>query len=277
MRATLIAILTILSLQSAFAQSRRDEMRETESQLEASTKQINQFFRRFNGEEDEKGKRYYEGDKRYRDPALRRKYTPVLFDAQIARKDPETVKSFIKTVTDKRSPEYLDFHHDDWFAEVQTTFDYNGKRITGTLYMRLQQQGQGYEWIIEDVSFPVFNRWFDKDTTANKKFMHPMSHELGFMPLKKALKDNDHAEQFTAKNYETDFLSIFLFELNQGHLEFVSVKNVSFHFFAIDDYYFALSYFNRPGYNSGWLISGIVELANQDEKQQMKDFIYGKG
>jgi hypothetical protein len=43
-----------------------------EGVLNASTKQVNQFFRRFNGEESTKGERYYEGDKDYRNPALRR-------------------------------------------------------------------------------------------------------------------------------------------------------------------------------------------------------------
>ncbi len=41
---------------------------EDETDLYTSTKQVNQFFRRFNGEEDMKGERYYPEDKDYRDP-----------------------------------------------------------------------------------------------------------------------------------------------------------------------------------------------------------------
>src|SRR5688572_23807959 len=44
---------------------------EDESRLYAESKQVNQFFRRFNGEEDEKGNRYYPGDKQYRGDKLR--------------------------------------------------------------------------------------------------------------------------------------------------------------------------------------------------------------
>ena len=55
--------------------------KEDESKLYAETKQVNQFFRRFNGEEDEKGERYYPKDKQYRSEKLRRKYIGMLFDA----------------------------------------------------------------------------------------------------------------------------------------------------------------------------------------------------
>src|SRR5688572_3573646 len=53
---------------------------EDESRLYAESKQVNQFFRRFNGEEDEKGNRYYPGDKQHRSDKLRRQYLRVLFD-----------------------------------------------------------------------------------------------------------------------------------------------------------------------------------------------------
>src|SRR5882672_9189733 len=51
-----------------------------ESKLYAESKQVNQFFRRFNGEEDEKGNRYYPGDKPYHSDKLRKKYLGILFD-----------------------------------------------------------------------------------------------------------------------------------------------------------------------------------------------------
>lgn len=275
MRSILIIILGIISIHSSVGQL-TDEMKETEEQLRASNKQMNQFFRRFNGEEDENGKRYYASDKKFRDVSLRKKYLPGLFDTQTSQIDAEVAKDFVKKITDKKSPVFLDHHTDDWFAEVSTTFKYKGKEISGLLYMRLQQQGQGYEWIIDDVAFDQFQKYFDKDTSASKKFMHPLSHELDFMTLRKALQNNDHAEQFTGRNYTPDFLSIFLYEMNQGNLKFVTVKNTKFHFFAIDGYYFSLANYNRSGYNSGWLISSLIQLNGADQKQQMKNYIYNK-
>lgn len=277
MKIFVLVLLGIISIHSSVSQNRlTDEMRETEEQLRASNKQMYQFFRRFNGEEDENGKRFYATNKKYRDPSLRKKYLPILFDAQTSQIDPETAKTFVRTVTDKKSPLFLDHHTDDWFAEVATTFTFRGKEISGLLYMRLQQQGQGYEWIIEDVAFDQFQKYFDKDTSENKKFMHPLSHELDFMTLRKALQGNNHTEQFTARKYSPDFLTIFLYEMNQGNMKFKTVKNVKFHFFAIDGYYFSLANFNRSGYNSGWLISSIIPLNSAGQKQQMKDYIYNK-
>lgn len=276
MKNLLFTLLATLSVHVSVGQGLTDDMKATEEQLRASTKQVNQFFRRFNGEEDEKGKRYYPKDKRYRDPSLRRKYVPVLFDTKTSQIETDQAKAFVRQITDKKSPDFLNFHQDDWLAEVTTIFNFKGKQITGTLYMRLQAQGQGYEWIIDDVFFQTFDQWFDKDTTATKKFMHPMSHELGFMTMRKAFRDNDHIEQYTGRNYQTDYLTLFLYEMNQGNMNFVSVKNVNFHFFAVEGYYFGLSNFNRPGYNSGWLISSLVALANEDQKRQMLDYIYHK-
>ncbi|UXX78439.1 hypothetical protein N7E81_13840 [Reichenbachiella carrageenanivorans] len=276
MKSILFALITLLSIHASVGQGLTDSMKDTEEQLRASTKQINQFFRRFNGEEDEDGKRYYPSDKRYRDANLRKRYMPVLFDTKTNQLDNDQTKAFIAKITDKKSPAFLDFNQDDWLAEVSATFKYKGRAISGTLYMRLQQQGQGYEWVIDDVAFSQFKKWFDKDTTETKKFLHPMSHELDFMTLRKGLKDNKHAEQFTPRTFQPDYLTLFIYELNQGNLEFTSVKNVNFHFFAIDGYYFGISNFNRPGYNSGWLISSLVPLANDDQKQQMLDYIYDK-
>lgn len=276
MRTLLFALLTVLSIHASVGQGLTDDMKDTEDQLRASTKQINQFFRRFNGEEDENGKRYYPSDKRYRDAALRKKYVPVLFDTQTSQINGDEAAAFIKNITDKKSPSFLDFHKDDWVAEVESTFKYKGREIKGALYMKLQPQGQGYEWVIQDVAFSQFSKWFDKKSGDEKQFLHPMSHELDFMTLRKALSEQKHAEQYTTDDYQTDYLSIFLYELNQGNLTFVSARNVAFHFFAVDGYYFSITNFNRPGYNSGWLISSLVPLANEDQKQQMKDYIYRK-
>ncbi|UXP31514.1 hypothetical protein N6H18_14270 [Reichenbachiella agarivorans] len=277
MRIAFIITLAIISFHTSVGQGRlTDDMKETEEQLSASTKQINQFFRRFNGEEDEKGNRYYPSDKNYHDPALRKKYMPVLFDTQTGQVDAALAKSFISKITSKTDPVYLDFHKDDWLAEVNTVFLFKGREIPGTLYMRLQQQGQGYEWVIEDVAFEQFQKLFDKDTSDTKKFLHPMSHELDFMTLRKGLEGNKHAEQFTGRKFEPDYLTIFLYEFNQGNMKFKTVKDVNFHFFSVKGYYFSISNFNRSGYNSGWLISSLVALSSEDEKQQMKNYIYGK-
>ncbi|WP_258097195.1 hypothetical protein [Marinoscillum pacificum] len=275
MRILAILSLTILCFHTSVGQGLTDEMKDTEEKLYASTKQINQFLRRFNGEEDEEGNRYYSGDKKYRDDGLRKKYLPVLFDKETGYISETVAKDFIKEVTDKRNPEFLDLHDKEMFAEVSAIFTYKGKETSALLYMKMQQQGLGYEWVIDDVAFDPFKKLYKKDTSEAKRFMHPMSHELGFMTLRKALQNEKYPEQFTPREYQPDYLTLFLFELKAGNLKFKTVKNVKFHFFTIDNWYFELSNFNRPGYNTGWLISNLTKLEG-NQKQMMKDYIYDK-
>ena len=81
-----------------------------ESKLYAESKQINQFFRRFNGEEDEKGNRYYPRDKQYRNAKLRKKYLGVLFDESNAEMSASHKTEFVKYVIDKAESSVLNFH-----------------------------------------------------------------------------------------------------------------------------------------------------------------------
>jgi len=268
-----VILLTLFHM--SVGQDLTDDMRDTEEKLYASTKQINQFFRRFNGEEDEKGERYYPADKKYRDDGLRRKYLPNLFDRESGYINESLARDFMKEVTDRKTPSFLDLHDKEMFAEVSAVFNYKGKETSALLYMKIQQQGQGYEWVIDDVAFDPFKKQYKKDTSESKRFMHPMSHELAFMTLRKALQNEKYPEQFTPREFQPDYLTLFLYELKAGNLKFKTVKNVKFHFFSIEGWYFELANFNRSGYNTGWLISNLVRLEG-NQKQMMKDYIYDK-
>lgn len=276
MRLIIIGAFIALVTTASVGQGRlTDDMKGTEEKLYASNKQINQFFRRFNGEEDEAGNRYYEDNKKYRDANLRKKYLPILFDTETGYVSESLAKEFMQQVSDKKDPDFLDFHGSEWFSEVNASVRYKGKVTSVLLYMKIQKQGKGYEWVIDDVSFEPFKTFFEKDTSASKKFIHPMSHELDFMTLRKALDLNPYPEQYTPRSYRPDYLTLFLYEVKRGNLKFETVKNVKFHFFSIDGWYFELSNFNRSGYNTGWLISNLVTLGD-GQKQQMKDYLYDK-
>ena len=246
-----------------------------EEAFRASTKQVNQFFRRFNGEEDLKGDKYLPDDKRYRDYKIRREYLPYLIDQSVTNANQGTTDSFIEFVNDRKSPIFLDFHGAGWSAEVNCVFQEKGKEIGVSLMMQLQPQGQGYEWVIESVSNPTYFALFGKDTSENKPFIHPMSHELDFMNLRKAFKSEVNPESFTKDDYHPDYLTLFLYQLKKGELSFQSVQSVKFHFFTIPGWYFEVSNFNRPGMSSGWLISNLVAVTDE-QKKQIKAYIYGQ-
>ena len=262
-------ILLSLSLQAQLV----DEM-DDESKLYAANKQVNQFFRRFNGEEDEKGERYYPKDRLYRSEKLRKKYIGILFDASNAGITPELKVEFTKDVVDKEKPGILNFHGGNWFSEVHTLFLMNGKEVPITLFMELEKHHQGTRWVISKVYADIFRPAFERDTVKVGKFLHPLSHELDFMNLRKAFSKPDSVSQYTLKKFVPDHLSVFLYEVKKGNLKFKTVQEVKFHFFQIDGWYFELSQFNRPGYNTGWLISNLVKVKNESEKNLLKKYIY---
>ena len=245
-----------------------------ESKLYAESKQVNQFIRRFNGQEDEKGNRYYASDKLFQSPKLRKKYLDVLFDDSNKGISPALRNEFSKAVIDK--PLLLDFHGGNWFSEVQTTFALNGKDQPVTLFMELEKDHLGSKWVIQRVYTKIFDPAFARDTVRIGKFLHPMSHELDFMNLRKAFDNKDSVSQFASKHFTPDYLSVFLYEIKKGNLKFKTVDQVKFHFFQIDGWYFELAEFNRPGYNTGWLISSLVKLTSDADKNLLRKYIYNE-
>ncbi len=245
-----------------------------ESRLYAESKQVNQFFRRFNGEENEKGKRYYPADKLYRSVKLRKKYLGILFDENNVGMSAVVKTQFVKDVLEKSESALLDFHGPGWFAEVHATFVINGKPQSVILFMELEKDHLGSKWVIYKVHADGFEPYFLRDTLKVGRFLHPMSHELDFMNLRKALASGDSVSQFTVKRFVPDHLSVFLYEIKKGNIKFQSVDEVKFHFFQIAGWYFELSEFNRSGYNTGWLISNLMKLNDEKDQDILRRHLY---
>jgi hypothetical protein len=247
-----------------------------ESILYAQTKQVGQFFRRFNGEEDVQGKRLTSGDKFIRDPKMRKKYLPILFDFSSSNINQDLKEVFINQVQNPKNPTYLDFHGKDWFAEVNTTFTFKGQRVNLILYLKIEKQNLGYKWVFSNVYFDKFDKWFKHvgDTTNNKLFLHPMSHELDFMNINKVFREEENIDYYLAANYRPDQLSLFVEEVKSGNLKFEAVNSVKFHFFQVPGWYFELVYFNRNDKNSGWLISNLVRVNEKEKKELIRNYTH---
>jgi hypothetical protein len=249
---------------------------EDETVLYAETKQVNQFIKRFNSEEDKDGNRLYEGDLGYHDNNLRTMALPMIFDNETSFISKSTQNKFIKKVTDTKNPIYLDFHGGEWFAEVIIYALYYGRSAEARLFLKIQEEEVGSKWVISQVYFEPFNAMFFKNPSGKDKFLHPMSHELDFINLEKIFRDNSLIEYYAYGDFWPDYLSIFLYEMKKKNLKFEGVKKVKLHFFQIDGYYFTLDEFNRPGYNAGWLISDLKEVSDI-EKDNILNKIYHEG
>ena len=265
----LIALGLLLSV-SGYAQTIGDfKMDETE--FYAMTKQMGQFMRRFNYEEDQFGNRLYPKDKDYRSNEMRRKSLPILFDPEKYGNQTELQRYFIEDVT-KNDSTYMTFLGGRWFSEVSATFKYKGKDVNVMLFLAVEKEGLGSKWVLTNVYFSEFNKLFPNGEMAEKEkhFLHPMSHELDFMNIYKAFQDPDVIEYYASKEYHPDYLTLFFYEIKQGHLVFQHVDGVKFHVFQIKDWYFEVSWFNRSGLNSGWLMSDVIYMPEKEKNNLIK-------
>ena len=274
MRTTIRNITLIVGLfllgGHAFAQTIGNfQMDETE--LYAMTKQMGQFMRRFNYEEDQKGERLNPKDPRYRNNEMRRQSLPILFDQEKYGKQTELQRYFIEDVT-KGDSTFMTFLGGRWYSEVSATFRYGGKDVNIIMFLTVEKEGLGSKWVLTNVYFPEFNKMFPTGEIAEKEkhFLHPMSHELDFMNIYKAFQNAEVIEYYASKEYQPDYLTLFFYEIKKGNLVFKNVDSVKFHVLQIKDWYFEVSWFNRSGLNSGWLMSNVIYISEKEKANLIK-------
>lgn len=270
MKQLCIALLLLFQI-SSFAQNDPKYVNDpvTETQLRAQTKQLNQFMRRFNGEENRKGKRLYKGAKGYRSASLRTNYINNLFDNSNFTITPAAKDKFLKHVIGSK-PQFLDTHNGHWFAEIKSSFAYQGTTQELTIFLKFEAKGKGWHWVISSIYFKPYLSMFARPTLKGGEILHPMSHEIDFMPLNKVFQKPQNIVGYTPKDFKPDFLSIFAYDVKSKRLKFKSVNQVKYHFFQVDDYYFQISEFIRDGLNTGWLISNLVEIPEKEKEQFIK-------
>ena len=246
------------------------EVQIDEREFYTMTKQMGQFIHRFNYEEDPTGKRLYASDKDYRNAAKRKDALPLLFDLDNPRTSGNLRNFFVEDLLKNR--QFLEFLGGNWFSEVSAKFKWKGQDVDISLIMTLEKDGLGSKWVISNVFFSEFQKYFPQGELADreKHFLHPMSHELDFMNIYKIFNDPQIVEYYASTDYQPDYLTLFFYEIKQGTLKFNHVESVKFHVFQIQNWYFEVSWFNRSGYNSGWLISNLIYLKEEEKEALLK-------
>lgn len=275
-RSILLLFLTCI-ITGGFSQGTIGDVTLDDSRFYAQTKQVNQFFRRFNNEEDVEGKRLYKGDSTYRSDKNRRSYLNMIFDNSSTTIDQVLKTQFMAEVTYKKNPQFLDFHNPEWFAEVNTSFSWKGQPVDIILFMHLEKENLGHKWVISNIYFSRINDNIQKpEDTTHRRFLHPLSHELEFMNLSKVFRETDWVSAYFPKDYTPDPLTVFNYELKNGNLKFETIRSTKFHFFQIPSWYFEVSFFNRSDFNSGWLISNLARITAEEKSHLMKQYLNGK-
>ena len=270
-------LITTLLLAAMIIQAQSNSFNnfsEDESNLYRMNKQVGQFVKRFNMEEDQYGKTLPTTDRKYHNNNLRKKMLPGLFDQYNHRTSGELRKFFIDDITNAKHPVYLNFLDKDWYAELSVTFYADGDEVNIILYLTLEEENLGSKWILSNVYYSYFPQLFPRidSTEQQNHFLHPQSHELDFMNLHKALEDPGHIEYYASDKYRPDFLTLFFYQMKTGKLKFKEINSVKFHFFQIKNWYFELSWFNRNNNNSGWLISNLKYVDDKTKKELIKSY-----
>jgi hypothetical protein len=230
-----------------------------EIQLQASTKQVNQFFRRFNAEEGPDGQRWYPENPDYRSVAIRRKYIPLMVD-KAARIPDSLVRSFTQDATN--GGHFLSLHGGDFLAEVHAVFAWEGKLDTLKLFLSLQEESVGSKWVI--ISAHGISNLAKGQKDTGQVFLHPLSHEIEFMNLFRAFQDADNMHSYVKEDFEPDGLSVLWYEIQRKRVVFKSVIGVLFHCRQIEGWYFTLEQKLRPELNSGWLITHLQRQSGRN-------------
>lgn len=268
---TLLIFASLIKTTCAQVYSNLGDVENDERALYTMTKQMSQFISRFNYEEDQYGKKLNPNSPDYRDREKRKSVLPLLFDMENERTNGSLRDFFIADLTETNS-NYFEFLGGKWYSEVSATFKWKGKSVDISMIFAIEQENLGSKWVLTNVYFPEFSKLFPKGDIAEqqKHFLHPMSHELDFMNIHKVFKTPECVEYYASESYSTDYLTLFFYEIKNGNLVFEKVNNEKFHVFQIDNWYFEVSWFNRSGYNTGWLISNLIFLKDNEKEELLK-------
>lgn len=269
----LLTLLILISIKTTNAQiyNNLGDVETDERALYTMTKQMSQFISRFNYEEDQYGKKLNPNSPDYRDRQKRKDVLPLLFDMENQRTNGSLRDFFIADLTESDS-NYFEFLGGKWYSEVSATFKWKGETVDISMIFAIEKENLGSKWVLTNVFFPEFNKLFPKGDIAEqqKHFLHPMSHELDFMNIYKVFKTPECVEYYASESYSTDYLTLFFYEIKNGNLVFEKVNSEKFHVFQIDNWYFEVSWFNRSGYNTGWLISNLIFLKDNEKEELLK-------
>jgi hypothetical protein len=268
---TLLLLGVLVKLSEAQVYTNLGDVQVDEKAFYTMTKQMSQFMSRFNYEEDQYGKKIHPDSPDYRNRMKRKTVLPLLFDMENPRTNGSLRDFFISDLTQADS-NYFEFLGGKWYSEVSATFKMNGQSVDISMIFAIEQENLGSKWVLTNVFFSDFNKLFPKGDIAEqqKHFLHPMSHELDFMNIHKVFKTPECIEYYASNTYSPDYLSMFFYEIKKGNLVFEKINSEKFHVFQIDNWYFEVSWFNREGLNTGWLISNLIFLKDNEKEELLK-------
>ncbi|MBO6296420.1 MAG: hypothetical protein J6M54_02725 [Prevotella sp.] len=234
----------------------------------AQIKSIDEFIQRFNGDESH--------------PELKREDRIVnllaLFDYKMNHEGlsdsafKKNVMDFVQQVNASGSK--IKLTDDAFYAEAEITANISGKSLSLSIILQSQTYNKDrIRWAIVGVRGLAKAGIID---TEHFYGISPVDHETHFMSIGDIFAHNaPEIIGYRGKDTKIDELSVFLTMAKLDKVRIISVNQLTMHCLEIPDFVFTINEEGRRGGNSGWLISKVIKI-NENEKNKYKSKLLGR-
>lgn len=158
----------------------------------------------------------------------------------------------------------LRFGDENWFADIDVVGKYDGEKCHFFLCLRTEEvEEDSFRWALADAYGEIFE--MSPMPKEGLFMMSPVDHELNFMGLSE-MTDKYHAKQIVSNLHSgasIDPLSVFCAMVYERKLEIDYVSKIRYRFLQVPGFCFTVEFFEREGYNAGWLISGLQRMSEK--------------
>ena len=272
------ACLLVLVCDQASAQVFVNNAGAREKHFVYEVKQIDEFFERFNDDSSSFIRREYESyHKKFN--LTREQLVRSLFNYETHNWDSSLIDEFVQAAVNMNKPQLLDFYGNDWFAEANCKFEYNGSVIEIPIILRIEADARKRsKWMIAAIKHNSIKQEVQvtlaPDSMKKNKFITPASHASNFIELARAFEDKEHLSDYFEEGFFKRANAIgFYNALLKNQIRFVAVKDIKYHYLQVDAWIFTVENFQRKALNSGWLINQLKTATEAEKKLYIRNLL----
>lgn len=264
MRKYLLILLSFVALGS-YAQSFGNIQ---EDMFNYQVKGIGEFMARFNSDE------HIKFDMHLPDSLSQRKKDILsVCNYEISRTIPDfenVINNFIKIIEEYDLK--LQFSDSTWFALGKFDVQYKKNPIKLNLLLTPHEaRPRRFCWALLDVGGKDINQLAD---TTRWVGISPTDNELDFIELAgKSKSQRGNFPGFRKPGKDIDYLSAFVALVQSGVVTINHCNKITYYFLNVPNYIFTVENFIRESSNSGWLISSIIPVDDDQKQSYLKSVL----
>ncbi len=245
-----------------------------EQLLRARVKQLDEFISRFNLKSTVSDNLEIP-KKQAAFNQMRTEHIASLFDHEWVQKATEEQKqqatNFINQVVEGKQAQFLAYEDAKWFATTKGESIYKGKKYPTHFTMKMEKDEKDekglFKWSIAAVAAE-----FLENSQSNAEGLSPISHDLNFSKLPKAIESHkEKASSYATKDYQADLRQVFFYLVeNEGLKLSPQMQKPAFHFLQVPGWIFVVEFKERNNENAGWLITKLLPATEQQKADYLK-------